>query len=152
MTAWILWLTVAAVLMTVEILSQMVWTLCLAIGCVVALVASLCGAGMAAQMSLSALSAVVAYIVLVPYFKRMHHQAAERGGAARTGMDALVGTQARVVKSIEPGQMGRVMAYGDNWQARALNPSDSFTVGEHVRIHSYDSIVLTVEKVSGTAG
>lgn len=147
MTAWIIWLIVAAVLVIIEVLSQMVWTLCLAIGCAAALAASLCGASLATQLALMAVTAVIAFIVLVPWFRRIHHAASERRGA-RTGMDALIGKEARVVKAIEPGAMGRVMADGDNWQAVASSASDFFPVGSRVRIHSYDSIILTVEPIT----
>lgn len=146
MTAWIIWLIVAAVLAIIEVLSQMVWTLCLAIGCAAALAASLCGASLPSQLAILAVAAVVAFIVLVPYFKRIHHTASERRDA-RTGMDALIGKEARVVKAIEPGAMGRVMADGDNWQAVARSASDFFPIGTRVRIHSYDSIILTVEPI-----
>lgn len=147
-TGWIFWLTVAVVLAIVEILSQMVWTLCLAIGCVGALAVSLLGGGTAFQISVVAIVAVVAYIVLVPFFKRLHHQADRRDGRElRTGMDALIGRTATVVKAIEPGGMGRVTADGDNWQAVGRHPDDMFAIGDKVRIHSYDSIILTVEKI-----
>ena len=145
MTTWIIWLTVAAVLVIIEILSQMVWTICLAIGCVAALAAALAGVGLPVQLSAMAVAAVVAYLLLMPYFRRYHSNVARRH-ELRTGMDALIGRTATVVKAIEPGQTGRVMADGDNWQAVALHDTDTFPVGDKVRIHSYDSIVLTVER------
>lgn len=148
MTTWILWLIIAAVLVIVEILSQMVWTLCLAIACAAALAACLLGCSLPVQLAVLAVSSVVAYLVLVPYFKRIHHQAAEREGrAARTGMDALIGMDATVVQAIEPGRLGRVKVDGDNWQARARHDGESFMIGQRVRIHSYDSIILTVESI-----
>lgn len=148
MTAIIVWLIIAAALMIIEILTQMVWTLCLAIGCAAALAASLFGLGLPLQLAALAVAAVVAYVALVPYFKRLHHKMAEReGAAARTGMDALIGTEATVVNSIEPGRLGRVKADGDNWQARSRHQGECFMVGDRVRIHSYDSIILTVERI-----
>jgi membrane protein implicated in regulation of membrane protease activity len=148
MTTWIIWLIVAAVLVIIEILSQMVWTLCLAIGSVAALAASLTGCGMPAQLGILAVSSVVAYLVLVPYFKSMHARFAERSGDnLRTGMEALIGKEAVVTKSVEPGMTGRVKVDGDSWQARARHPQESFLVGDRVRIHSYDSIILTIEKI-----
>ena len=145
---WILWLIIAAVLVIVEILSQMVWTLCLAIACVAALVACLMGCTLPVQLAVLAVASVVAYLVLVPYFKKIHHQATEREGrAARTGMDALIGMDATVVQAIEPGRLGRVKVDGDNWQARARHEGESFMIGQRVRIHSYDSIILTVESI-----
>ena len=115
MTTWIIWLIVAAVLVIIEILSQMVWTLCLAIGSVAALAASLTGCGMPAQLGILAVSSVVAYLVLVPYFKSMHARFAERSGDnLRTGMEALIGKEAVVTKSVEPGMTGRVKVDGDS--------------------------------------
>ncbi|MDE6109007.1 MAG: NfeD family protein [Muribaculaceae bacterium] len=145
---WILWLIIAAVLVIVEILSQMVWTLCLAIACVAALVACLMGCTLPVQLAVLAVASVVAYLVLVPYFKKIHHQATEREGrSARTGMDALIGMEATVVQAIEPGRLGRVKVDGDNWQARARHEGESFMIGQRVRIHSYYSIILTVESI-----
>lgn len=152
MTAWIIWLIVAAVLVTIEVMTQMVWTLCLGIGCLGSLVASLCGADLTTQIAVMAFTAMLAYIVLVPYFKRLHLRVAEReGNTLRTGMDALIGREATVVSAIEPGGTGRVKADGDNWQARARKPGESFRVGDRVRIHSYDSIILTVEPVGSAS-
>ena len=62
-------------------------------------------------------------------------------------MEALIGKEAVVTKSIEPGMTGRVKVDGDSWQARARHPQESFLVGDRVRIHSYDSIILTIEKI-----
>ena len=148
MTTWIIWLIIAAVLVIIEIISQMVWTLCLAIACAAALAACLLGCSLPVQLAVLAIASVVAYLVLVPYFKRMHHLATEREGpAARTGMDALIGMEATVVQSIEPGRLGRVKVDGDNWQARARHDGDAFMIGQRVRIHAYDSIILTVENI-----
>ncbi len=148
MTAWTIWLIIAALLVIVEVISQMVWTICLAIGFIAALGASLLGWGLPAQLACMAVVSVAAYLILVPYFKRLHHQATEREGARlRTGMDALIGREARVVRAIEPGRLGRVVADGDNWQERARHEGDTFSIGELVRIHSYDSIILTVERI-----
>ncbi len=50
-------------------------------------------------------------------------------------------------QAIEPGRLGRVKVDGDNWQARARHPQEAFMIGQRVRIHSYDSIILTVESI-----
>jgi len=148
MTTWIIWLIVAAVLVIIEILSQMVWTLCLAIGCAAALAASLSGIGLPGQLACMAGASVVAYLVLVPWFRRVHNRMAEReGAAARTGMDALIGKEAIVTETIMPGALGRVKTDGDNWQARTCDNAGCIAAGERVRILSYDSIILTVEHI-----
>ena len=67
MSLWIVWISLAAVLLIVEVFTQMLWTLCLAIGCAAAMVASLLGVALEWQLILLGAVAVVAYIVLVPY-------------------------------------------------------------------------------------
>ena len=72
MEAWIIWLIIAAVLVIVEVLSQMVWTLCLAVGCLGSLVAALWGVGTVWQIVVLAIVSVMAFIVLMPLFKKWH--------------------------------------------------------------------------------
>ena len=143
---WIIWLIVAAVLVVVEVLSQQVWTLCLAIGCIGAVMADLFDASIPWQVTVMAISAVVAYLALMPLFKRWHDRSsASRSGEALTGMDALPGRRAFVTEVIEPGCMGRVRIDGDNWQARAPQCDTFIEVGTEVTVTAYDGNILDVQ-------
>ena len=119
MEIWIIWLIAAALLAIAEVLTQSIWTLCLAIGCAAGLVCSLCGVPAAWQIAATAIASVAAYFILLPWFKRrMTIEEKRRGYDSRTGMDALLGRKAVVTHEIRPGELGRARIDGDNWQVR----------------------------------
>ncbi len=141
----IYWIITALVLVALEVLTQMVWTLCLAVGCLAAIVADLCGLDLAWQISVAGIVSVVAYFVLVPYIRRWQHRSEKRDGRdIRTGMDALLGRRGIVTADINPGSLGRVQIDGDNWQARAPHAGKTIPRGAKVIVDAYDSIILTV--------
>lgn len=149
MAAWIIWLIAAALLVGIEVLTQMVWTLCLAIGCLAGALASIFDCNVAWQISIAGVVSVVAYLALRPLFDKWQRKAADKNRhVARTGMDALLGRRGTVTNEIKPGELGRVRIDGDNWQAQA--PGVNFTIrhGQQVVVDAYDSIILTVQPVN----
>ena len=72
MEVWIIWLTAAALLLTIEVLTQMMWALCLTIGAAGAMVCALCGLDLKWQVAAMAVLGIVAYIVLLPEIGRAH--------------------------------------------------------------------------------
>lgn len=149
MEIWIIWLIAAALLILVEVLTQMVWTLCLAAGCAVSAVAAFFGAPIAFQVSAAGIVAVAAYFMLQPLLEKWQKKAAERNRhLSRTGMDALLGRRAVVTEEIRPGGMGRVRIDGDNWQAVAPGCRQTIRRGSEVSVEAYDSIILTVSPLS----
>lgn len=145
----IYWIITALILIALEILTQMVWTLCLAIGCVAAIAGDLCGLDLAWQISLAGVTAVIAYFVLMPHLRKWQHRSEKRDGRdARTGMDALLGRKGVVTEPVAPGGQGRVRIDGDSWQAKAEDPALRIERGSTVTVQSYDSIVLTVTEDS----
>ena len=87
MEIWIIWLLAAATLIGVEVLTQMVWTLCLAIGCLASALSALLGADVALQISIAGIVSVIAYLALKPWFEKWQKKAADRNRhAARTGI------------------------------------------------------------------
>lgn len=146
METWIIWLIVAALLVVVEILTQMVWTLCLAVGCLGALVADLCGVELPWQVAVMAMTSVVAYMVMMPLFKRWHDRSSHgRGREGVTGMEALLGRRAMVTQDIEPGGLGRVRIDGDSWQVRCHGCESVIVAGRDVVVVSFDGNILDVE-------
>ena len=144
MQVWIIWLIVAAALLALEVMTQMMWALCLTIGTIGAMTASLCGLDLTWQVGILAALSIVAYVVLLPLFNKYH--ARQQAHAARTGMDALLGRKATVTHEIRPGQLGRARIDGDNWQVKAPGASGVIKAGEEVTVTAYDSIILTVEQ------
>jgi len=145
MELWIIWLIVAALLVVLEIITQMVWTLCLAVGCLAALVSGLCEVDIPWQIVIMAFTSVLAYLVLMPLFKRWHDGSSRRNGHdARTGMEALLGRRATVTSDVIPGQTGRIRIDGDNWQVRAPGINETITTGSEVVVTSFDGNILDV--------
>ncbi|MDE7110480.1 MAG: NfeD family protein [Muribaculaceae bacterium] len=145
MSVWIIWLSVAAILLIIEVLTQMFWTLCLAIGCVGALAGNLLGVGTAWEMIIMAGVSFVAYAFLAPVFQRWHQRQLEKNGRKdRTGMDALLGRRAVVTSEIKPGETGRARIDGDSWQVVAPGVHETVRKGSEVIVEGYNSIILTV--------
>ena len=145
MSVWIIWISVAALLLIIEGFTQMFWTLCLSIGCLGALVGNLLGVGTAWELIILAVVSFIAYAFLAPVFERWHQrQLAKSGRSDRTGMDALLGRKAVVTAEIKPGEMGRARIDGDSWQVVAPGAGETIRKGSEVTVEGYDSIILTV--------
>lgn len=144
MEPWIIWLIIAALLVVIEILTQMVWTLCLAVGCIGAIIADMCGADTAVQIGTMAVVSVIAFIFLLPLFKRWH-ESRQRHSNTLTGMDALLGRSTALITELNPGSTGRVKIDGDNWQVISPRLTHSLDIGTSVTVTGYDGNILTVE-------
>lgn len=141
-TAWII---VAAVLLVFELLTQCVWALCVAIGCVGGIVAALMGIAPEWQYVTVGIVTVIALFLVMPPIKRwLRRRADAEGISARTGMDALLGRRGIVTHEIKPGGMGRVQIDGDSWQAVAPGTDTVIPRGTEAVVTSYDSIIITV--------
>lgn len=143
MEGWILWVAIAVAALLFELMTQMVVALCVAIGCLVAMVVALCAGTPIWQVIGLAIGALASFALLVPLLRRrLERRASLRH--ARTGMDALLGRRAVVTHEIEPGKLGRARIDGDNWQVRS-SCSETIGRGATVIVTSFDSIILDVE-------
>jgi len=148
MDIWVIWLVIAVGLLITEVLTQMVWTICLAIGCLVAMVVSLFDVSLLWQIIALSVASVAAFFWIGPMARRWHEKSLrKRPHDARTGMDALLGRKAIVTEDIEPGKLGRVRIDGDNWQA-SCQTELRIPSGSGVVVTAYDSIVLRVEPLN----
>lgn len=146
MSLWLIWILAAVALLIVEVLTQMVWTLCLSIGCIFAMACELLGIDLPWQIIVLSVVALASYILLVPKIKRLHDRALEKEGRKDcTGMDALLGRKAVVTHEIEPGRLGRARIDGDSWQVKAPGIDRTIRRGEEVTVTAYDSIILSVQ-------
>lgn len=149
MKMWIVWLIVIGVLLIIEVLTQMMWALCLAIGAILGLAGWLFGASITWQIILVAIGGVLAYIFLVPLFQKWHALSVDKKGReAQTGMDALLGRRAIVCEDILPNQPGRARIDGDNWQVCCPKSKNVIPYGTEVVVTGYDSIILEVEPIN----
>lgn len=142
MELWLFWIIIAVVLIIVEVLTQMLWALCLGAGAILAMAASLLGVDLVWQIVIMAVAALGFYLVAFPWFRKIHN--ARTAHTARTGMDALLGRRAIVTETVRPGSLGRARIDGDNWQVQAPSEPMAIPVGAEVIVTGYDSIILTV--------
>lgn len=143
MEPWIIWLIAAALLLLTEVLTQMMWALCLTIGALAAMVCALCGMPIIGQLITLVVAGIAAYALLLPTFRR--HWLKKSEHSSRTGMDALLGRRAVVTHEILPDRIGRARIDGDSWQVRAPGIRSTINVGSEVVVTAYDSIILSVE-------
>ena len=150
MAPWIIWLIAIGVLLITEVLTQMLWALCLAVGCLLGFAGDLCGASPLWQFVLFIVGALLSYVLLVPLFQRWHAlQVDRKGKAARTGMDALLGRRAVLADEITAERPGRGRIDGDNWQMVSDDKAvPAIPRGTEVVVTGYDSIILRVKPVT----
>ena len=147
---WIIWLIACGILLITEVLTQMLWALCLAVGCLLGFAGDLCGASPLWQFVLFIVGALLSYVLLVPLFQRWHAlQVDRKGKAARTGMDALLGRRAVLADEITAERPGRGRIDGDNWQMLSDDKAvPAIPRGTEVVVTGYDSIILRVRPVT----
>lgn len=143
MEMWIIWLIAGACLLIVEVLTQMMWALCLSVGALCAMACALCGISFGWQCTILIIAGLITYIAVLPVFKRRQSRAAQH--RERTGMEALLGRRAIVTDPIFPDRLGRARIDGDNWQVKAPGTRYVIEPGAEVIVTAYDSIILTVE-------
>ena len=148
MDSWLIWLIITALLILVELLTSFIATFCLAVGALLAMVASLLGGGLEWQLGALVLGTVLAFIFFAPFIRRLQSRRGKSDVRGVSNMDALRGRVAEVVEAIpSDGGCGRVRVDGDRWQARSVD-GNAFAVGDRVRVVDYDSIILDVESIN----
>lgn len=149
MDMWIIWLIALGVLLILELLTQMMWALCLAAGCAAGIALALAGVPFYWQIIIMAVVALLAYVLLVPAFQKWHAMSVDKKGrASRTGMDALLGRRAIISEEVRPDRPGRARIDGDNWQVKCVRHQVKLPKGTEVVVTGYDSIILEVEPCS----
>lgn len=145
------WISAACTLLFIEVFALQLWWLCLATGCLGAMVATFFRVTLGWQIATFLVVSLIAYIALIPIYRRWHRRRlAKESHSHRTGMDALLGRRAVLTQDITPDRLGRLRIDGDHWQARAARTEEHIDRGDEVVVTDYDSIVLIVEKTSNS--
>lgn len=143
----ILWLIPLICCLIIEVLTDWLVFLCLAVGCLAGILSYWCGGSMAVQIIAMSVLTLITAAVLLPLARRWRRSSREKAAKA-SGMGALMGRTAVVSQRIQGAATpGRVKVDGDNWQAvcpdgATINP------GAQVEIIGYDSIILQVKQIN----
>lgn len=148
MEIWIMWLIATAVLVIIELMTGMVASFCLAIGCLASMIVSLFSTSVNMQLLALAIGTILSFIFLAPVIRKWQQQKGEKNPKAQnSNMDALIGRIVVVTQTIPAdGELGRIRIDGDNWQARSISGAE-IEEGRRVKVVSYDSIIIEVEEV-----
>jgi membrane protein implicated in regulation of membrane protease activity len=140
MQSWVLWLIVAAVLGTAELMTATLDLLLLAVAALAAGGIGALGLGVGLQLLAFAVTAV-AMITLVRPLARRHLQSSYP--QLRTGVAALIGREAVVLTPCgrEPG---RVKIGGEEWSARSYDPDLVIPAGTTVDVFAIEGATALV--------
>ena len=144
----VIWLVAAAVLVVLELITGMVASFCMAIGCVAAMIVSYITPDVKIQLLAFAIGTILSFIFLAPVIRKWQKNKGDKNPTTQnSNMDALIGRIVVVTQTIPAdGELGRIRIDGDNWQARSISGAE-IEEGRKVRVVSYDSIIIEVEKV-----
>ena len=139
MQSWFLWLILAAVLGTAELMTATLDLLLLAVAALAAAGAAGLGLGIGLQLLAFAVTAA-AMITLVRPVARRHLTAHPQ---LRSGVAALVGREAVVLRQVgrEPG---RVRIGGEEWSARSYDPDLVIPEGTTVDVFAIEGATALV--------
>ena len=129
MPAWLVWLIAAGVLAIAEALSVDLFLIMLAGAALVTAGVAALGAPVALQVGVFAITALGLVAVVRPLAKRR----LELPTAQRTGIEALKGRNAVVVRTVDQ-HGGRVRLGGEEWSAEAYDPTQVMPVGSTVQV------------------
>lgn len=137
------WLIVALSLFIAELLTPGFVLACFGVGALLGGLGAVVGLNIYLQVLFFAVGSIAALFLLRPLFGKI----SRKDKSARTGVEALLGREARVVKEIRGKiEQGRIAIDGDEWPARAERDEDYFPAGSIVKVTANDSIVMIVQE------
>ena len=140
MDGWVWWIIAAGVLAVADVVTGGTLILIMiAGGAAAGGLASALGASPALSVGVFALVSVALLGVVRPIARR--HMRTPR--AVRTGVAALVGTEAVVLEAVD-GNDGRIKRAGEVWSARAYDGDSVFVVGQRVHVLEIDGATALV--------
>jgi membrane protein implicated in regulation of membrane protease activity len=146
--AWIVWLVLILVFATIEVFTLEMTFLMLALGSVAGLLSGLFGIPWWAQFIIAAVVAVALILTLRPPLLRL----LRRGGdPTRSNIDALIGADGSVVRTVTPSGGQVRLQNGEIWTARLspITEQVDVAVGQRVLVTGIDgatAVVVPVER------
>ena len=144
MELWQIWLALALIFIVIEICTSGFAIACFSLGALFAMICTLINAPLWVQIIGFAIGSTIAFIFIRPV--AMKYLQKKEGADHKTGVDALIGREAKVSETIKADDYGRVAIDGDDWKAKSADGCE-ITAGTKVVIVSIESVVLTVKKV-----
>lgn len=137
----VLWLAAVVVFAIVEGATTALISVWFVVGAVVAFILSLFGLSMKIQFMTFAVVSAVALAITIPLLadRRRQNKAPVTNGSPLT-----IGKRGVVLKTVVPGEVGRVRVDGLDWQARS---EETLPQGTRCEVSDVDGAVLLVKAV-----
>lgn len=145
MDYWLYWLIAAIILLIIEIGTLWISALCFSVGCLAALMSSLLGSSLTAQLITLAVTALLVFIIFGKKWIIIQQRRANKNHL-NTNIDALHLREATVIEAIPENGLGRIKIDGDIWQAHSSDGA-AIEVNSRVKITGHESIIMTVTKL-----
>ncbi len=129
MDAWVWWLIASGLLVVAELLTTSLVFAMLSGGTAAATIVAALGGGAPLQFGAFAAVSLALLVVVRPIATRHMRTPA----AIRTGVAALVGSEAEVLEAVD-GRDGRIKLAGEIWSARSYDGSSVHDPGSMVRV------------------
>ncbi|MCC8028324.1 MAG: NfeD family protein [Lachnospiraceae bacterium] len=137
------WLLIFIVMVVVELITMGLTSVWFAGGALAALIVSLAGAGIQAQMVAFLAVSFVLLILVRPWARKHFNHARER-----TNAQSLIGQMAVVIEEIDNVHAGgRVLIRGQEWAARNVNETEILPVDTTVKVQEISGVRLIVRSV-----
>lgn len=148
--AWIAWLVLILVFAIIEVFTLEMTFLMLALGSVAGLLSGLTGIPWWAQFIVAAVVAVALLLTLRPSLLRMLRRGAD---PARSNVDALIGAEGQVVRTVTAAGGQVKLQNGDVWTARLspITEQADVPVGERVLVTGIDGATAVVVPMERSA-
>jgi len=145
---WEAWLVLCLALAAAELLSLDLVFIMLAGGAGVAAISAVLGAPALLSALLAFATAIGLLTLIRPNLMRRLHA----GPDLRTGIDALVGRRATVIREIAGTATGRVKIGGEEWAALAYDEDDRFLPGDIVDVVQISGATAYVLRTTALGG
>ncbi len=136
MDAWHIWIIIGIIFFIIEIFTPAFFFASLGIGAFITSIAAYYDYSMTAQISVLSGGTFIVFIGVRPLLKLLQ---STKGDNRTTGVNALIGQKAIVIKQIDnANNWGRIKLGGEEWKACSIN-------GEILE----ESYMVVVEKIEG---
>lgn len=131
MDLWlIVWIVVGAALVAAEIFTTTFILLMFAIGAFAAAGAAALGAGVPVQAAVFAAGSALSFLAVRPTLKRYMRRDVRD---TQMGVEALEGSTALVIEAVDHDS-GQIKIDGELWRARPYDATQTFAIGDRVRV------------------
>ncbi|MEV4514381.1 NfeD family protein [Dactylosporangium sp. NPDC049525] len=126
----IVWLVVGAALIAAEIFTTTFVLLMFGLGAFAAAGAAALGAGVPVQAAVFAVVSALSFLAVRPTLTRYMRRDVRD---TQMGVEALEGSMALVIEAVDPDN-GQIKIDGELWRARPYDATQTFAVGDRVRV------------------